>query len=214
MKYLLRLVVVLVSVSVLAGCFRIDGDLTIGETADGETVSGEVTIAVEREWALAQGEDPDAMFDGIEEDLAAAPDQGVTGERHDDGEYVGMTLTLAGTPVERIAAATSEALTITRSGDDIVLTGDLSQLVDITDAQGWQVDLAVTFPNGVTTHDGDLTGSTVTWHLDSGDPALHARGPAPGAARGVEVPWIPVIGVLVLLSGVAFGWFSWRKRRR
>ncbi|SEE64110.1 LppM family (lipo)protein [Ruania alba] len=211
MKRILTALVAILGLTLLAGCLRVEGEVTISET---DTLSGEVTVAVERAWMIEQGQDPESLVDGIEEDLAAAPDEGVTGQRYDDGEYTGITLTLTRTPLDRVASATGNALTITRDGDEYVVTGDFSELNATEDAAPWSVDLTVTFPNGVTAHDGDLSGSSVTWHLSSDDPALRATGPVPGAGEGLNVPWIPVIGVLVLLSGVAFGWFSWRKRRR
>ncbi|WP_159623084.1 LppM family (lipo)protein [Ruania rhizosphaerae] len=207
MKPLLRLLLAVASLLLLAGCFRVEGDLTIAP--DAATVSGEVTVAVSRAWAEENGEDLDAMVAGIESDLEAAPDQGVTAEPYDDGEYAGVRLTLTETPVERLEAATSGALSIISDDQEITVVAGLGSLAE-ADADGWEADLSITFPDGVTHHDGEREGSTVTWHLDAGDSALRATGSMPGAQA--PFPWVPVSAGLVLVSGVGFAVVQWRQR--
>ncbi|QOR70278.1 hypothetical protein IM660_16985 [Ruania alkalisoli] len=209
MKLLLRLLLTLASLLLLAGCFRVEGDLTIAP--DAATVSGEVTVVVSRAWAQENGEDLDAMVSGIESDLAAAPDQGVTAEPYDDGEYAGVRLTLTETPVDRLEAATSGALSITSDDQEIAVVAGLGSLAE-ADADGWETDLSITFPDGVTRHDGEREGSTVTWHLNAEDSALRATGPMPGARA--PFPWVTVSAGLVLVSGVSFALIQWRQRRQ
>lgn len=191
----------------LAGCVRVDGDLTISTQ---DTVSGEITVALERSAVIAEGEDPDALIDDIQEDLAAAPEEGVTGEAYDDGDFLGVTLTLTSTPLDRIASATSGTLRISHDGGQYEVTGDFSELSDSGQSGSdvpWQVDLSITFPHGVSDHDGELSGSTVTWHLSGGQDTLHATGPAPGG--GLSAVWIVVIVVLVALLATLV-WWLWR----
>ncbi|UFU02701.1 hypothetical protein LQF12_14610 [Ruania suaedae] len=209
MKHLLRALVLLLCMAGLAGCFRVDGALTLAP--DGASVSGEVTVAVARQWAQDNGEDLEAIVAGIESDLAANPDQGVSGERFETEDHLGITLSLADTPVERLEAATSGALRISGDDQEFTVVADLAGLAEAEGSEGWSADLALTFPEGVTRHDGDLEGSTVTWQLDADDPALRATGPTPGAST--PFPWIPVSAGLILLGGVGFALMSWRQRR-
>src|SRR5699024_3141413 len=76
-KALQRLLLALIAVLALDGCVRVTGDVSISEE---DTLSGEVTVAIDREWLITQGEDPDALITGIQEDLENAPEEGVTGE--------------------------------------------------------------------------------------------------------------------------------------
>lgn len=208
MKALQRLLLALIAVLALAGCVRVSGDVAISEE---DTLSGEVMVAIERQWLISQGEDPDALIAGIQDDLENAPEQGVSGEPYDDGEYVGVTLTLTQTPLPRVSSATDGLLEITHDGGEYVLTGDFSSLTESTSeaAAPWQIDLAVTFPNGVTDHDGELSGSTVTWHLADGSETMNARGPAPGG--GIPVVWIVMI-VVVVAALAALLWWLLRRR--
>ncbi len=208
MKALLRPLIALFAVLVLAGCFKVDGALTISTE---DTVSGEVIVAIDRESAISEGEDPDAFASDILDDLASAPEEGVTGELYDDGEYVGVTLTLTRTPLVRISDATSGMLQITHDGGQYVVNGDFSGLQQSVgeDVAPWLIDLSITFPDGVTEHDGELSGSTVTWHLTQGTDTMSARGPAPGG--GVSWVWIAVV-VVVLAALATLLWWLLRRR--
>ena len=208
MKALQRLLLALIAVLALAGCVRVSGDVTISAE---DTLSGEVTVAIDRQWLITQGEDPDALIAGIEEDLANSPEQGVTGQSYDDGDFVGITLTLTQTPLSRVTGATDGLLEVTHDGGEYVLNGDFSSLTESAseDAAPWQIDLAVTFPNGVTEHDGELSGSTVTWHLADGSESMNARGPAPGG--GIGVIWIIVIVVVVAALATLLWWLLRRR---
>jgi len=216
-KALLRPLLVLIAVLALAGCFRVDGELTISTE---DTVSGEVTAALDRQSAIAQGRDPDAFVTDLLDEVAGAADSGVTAEPYEDGDYVGVTLTLTRTPLVQISDATSGMLQITHDGGQYVVQGDFSGLAqteeeaaDSEDSQAevvpWQADLSITFPNGVTEHDGDLSGSTVTWHLSDGTSTMNARGPAPGG--GVSWIWVAVIVVIVALLATLVWWLLRRR---
>ncbi|WP_147918901.1 LppM family (lipo)protein [Ruania zhangjianzhongii] len=209
MKALQRLLLALIAVLALAGCVRVSGDVSISEE---DTLSGEVTVAIDRQWLIAQGEDPDALITGIQDDLANAPEQGVTGESYDDGDYVGITLTLTQTPLDRVASSTDGMLEISHEDGEYLVTGDFSSLTESSsaDAAPWQIDLAVTFPNGVTEHDGELSGSTVTWHLADGSESMNARGPAPGG--GIGLVWVIVIVVVVVAALATLVWWLLRRR--
>src|SRR5699024_2489502 len=139
---------------------------------------GEVTAALDRQSAIAQGRDPDAFVTDLLDEVAGAADSGVTAEPYEDGDYVGVTLTLTRTPLVQISDATSGMLQITHDGGQYVVQGDFSGLAqteeeaaDSEDSQAevvpWQADLSITFPNGVTEHDGDLSGDRKSTRLNS-----------------------------------------------
>ncbi|HLV54049.1 MAG TPA: hypothetical protein VKY71_00580 [Actinotalea caeni] len=204
---------------VLAGCVRVDGDLTLHGTAGDAagTVSGTVLVAVSDEWAISQGQDPARLGDVIVEELATNAGDGVTGEPFAEDGFTGVTLTLDDVPADRLADASDGALTITREGDSYVLRGDLSVLGagedQDPDAEGppWTVRLSVTMPEDVIEHDGRLEGRTVTWELDeSTDPtmlAVSSVGPVPWWSR-VPVPLL----VLVVVAGIG-AVVAWRLSR-
>ena len=204
---------------VLAGCVRVDGDLTLHGTAGDAagTVSGTVLVAVSDEWAISQGQDPARLGDVIVEELATNAGDGVTGEPYAEDGFTGVTLTLDDVPADRLGDASDGALTITREGDSYVLRGDLSVLGagedQDPDAEGppWTVRLSVTMPEDVIEHDGRLEGRTVTWELDeSTDPtmlAVSSVGPVPWWSR-VPVPLL----VLVVVAGIG-AVVAWRLSR-
>lgn len=221
MKRLASVLLLLLGVGLLAGCMRVDGSLTISAE---DTVSGEVTVAIDRDWANAHGSDPDALVASIQQDLQTAPEAGVSAEPYESEGFVGLTLTLTHTPLERVSAATSGVLQITRAAGEYQVNGDFSGLTGGDEGDGgdgggnddsaippWQLDLSITFPDGVTEADGEVSGSTVTWHLKQGAQSLHARGPVPGA--GVGAGWLVAIAVgVVLLAGGA--WWLVRSHRK
>src|SRR5690606_24982107 len=177
---------------VLAGCVRVDGDLTLHGTAGDAagTVSGTVLVAVSDEWAISQGQDPARLGDVIVEELATNAGDGVTGEPFAEDGFTGVTLTLDDVPADRLADASDGALTITREGDNYVLRGDLSVLGagedQDPDAEGppWTVRLSVTMPEDVIEHDGRLEGRTVTWELDESTDRRCSRSPPWVRCRG------------------------------
>ncbi|MBK5250199.1 MAG: hypothetical protein JJE50_12355, partial [Actinomycetales bacterium] len=201
-------------VLVLGGCMKVDGNL---ELSSRNTVSGTVLVAISSSWALANGEDPTNLADTLAEELDAAPDVGVTGEPYDDGEFVGMSLTLTDVQIDRVAGSTSGALTITRLGGDYLVNGSFAELdptVEGDEVVPWTVQLSLTFPGAVSEHDGVLDGRTVTWDLTPDQPSLHARASAGGSgtlAGGVSGPLL----LLLAFVGVAavLVWRFGRRRR-
>lgn len=207
-----------VGLLLLAGCVRVDGDLTINGTdsAAPDTVSGTVLVAISDEWALAHGEDPASLSDVIVEELATAADSGVSGEPYSQDGYTGVTLTLDEVPIERISASTDGALSITSEDGGYVIEGDLSVLNpdedDGVEPTPWSARLAVTLPDEVTQHNGTLDGRTVTWELDetSADPTLFASSVEPPSWWS-RVP-LPVV-LLTLLAGIG-AFVAWRLSKR
>jgi len=212
-----------VGLLVLAGCVRLDGDLTINGTAAAapDTISGAMVVAISDEWALAHGEDPAALAAAISEEIAANPGSGLTGEPYVVEGYTGTTLTFDEVPIERLSLATDGALSITREGDRYVLRGDLAVLDPTEDdaeaAAGppWSARISVTLPEDVTEHNGALEGRTVTWDLDQSSPeetmlAVSSVGPTSWLSR-VPVWLLVITGVAGI--GASAAWWWGRSRR-
>jgi len=208
------LAAVLLVVAVLAGCVKLDGEVTI---ADDDTFSGEAIVAVSQSWAVASGEDPYALQQIIEEVLAE--DAAITSEPYEDETYIGAALTFTDVPIERVEEATNQALVITTESGGYEVAGRFDDL-DTTapDPSGdgeidtpWVIDLAVTFPEAVTEHDGTLTGRTVSWERTPGEEILYASTAGDGFALPVPMP-VLVLGLLLL--GVGLWLFLAQRRRR
>jgi hypothetical protein len=211
-----------VGLLVLAGCVRLDGDLTInGTTSEAEdTLSGTMVVAVSDEWALAHGEDPANLAEAIAEELAANPGGGLTGEPYIADGYTGSTLTFDEVPIERLATATDGALSIEREGDRYVARGDLSALDPAEgDEAGdtgppWTARVSITFPEDVDEHNGTLEGRTVTWDLDaaSEDATLFATSSVGPVSWLSRVPvWLIVITGVAGVGAAAAWWWSRRR---
>ncbi|MFV0254282.1 MAG: LppM family (lipo)protein [Beutenbergiaceae bacterium] len=207
--------VALFAAATLVGCVRVHGDLSIDPAAD--TVSGTVDVAVENQWAIEQGSDPADLAVALNEELAAGDAGGVTGEVYDDGQYTGVVLTLDAVPWERLAQASNGALQFTRSGDQIQLRGDLSVLTSSEEpvATPWRLQLAVTFPEAVGEHDGDLDGRTVSWDIDqdSDDVTFFADSAAVPPSWLSQQPPALVVGVIALLASGLLVMVLVRRRR-
>lgn len=204
----------------LAGCVRLDGDLSVHGT-DSEapdTVSGTMIVAVADEWAIAHGEDPAELSAAMADELAANPESGLTGEPYAADGYTGSTLTFDEVPIERLGIATDGALSITHEGADYVVRGDFSS-VDPgeggTESAPWSARISVTLPEDVIDHNGTLDERTVTWNLDSAsdDATIYATssaGPVSWLSR-VPVPLLVLTGLAGLGALLAW-WLSRRKR--
>lgn len=216
------MVCAVVGLLALVGCVRLDGDLTInGTTTDAEdTISGTMVVAVSDAWALAHGEDPANLSEAIEDELAANPDSGLTGEPYIADGYTGSTLTFDEVPIERVATTTDGALSIAREGEAYVVRGDLSALDPVEgdeDADAgppWTARISITLPEDVTEHNGVLDGRTVTWDLDgaSEDTTLFATSSVGPVSWFSRVPlWLLVITGVAGVGALAAWWWSRRR---
>lgn len=200
----------------LAGCLKIDGDLTINGTESDapETVSGTVVVAVSNEWAISEGIDPASIRDSLARDLAAAPDSGMTGTPYEDGEYTGAEFVFDELPIDRLGPSTDGAFQVVRDGDRLVVRGDLSVLDAAGSQTPWSVRAAITLPEDVSEHNGSLDGRTVRWTLDESSEdrtifATSAIGPVSWFSR---VP--PALIALTLLAGAGAALAWWLSRHR
>ena len=168
----------------LSGCYKVTQDLTLNED---DTVSGEMIFAFQEEYAedASMG---DLMGDLGEDDFV----DGSVEEYNEDG-YVGSRIIFNNEPLSQF---TSEDLSITRSGDDFVVSGSMGSAEEyVEDAIQ---TLSVTFPGDVSEHNGTLSGTTVTWDAADGQFDVYAVGSATGGGAGG-------FGLIVLILVLVFG---------
>ncbi|HEY8471396.1 MAG TPA: hypothetical protein VIL37_02030 [Natronosporangium sp.] len=248
---LTRLLIAALLVIGLAGCLKIDADLSI----EADLVNGEMITAVDRDAARLLELDPADLFADQTGGLTGVP--GVTSEPYQDDNWTGSRLRFDRVRIDdlnQLSEGDPDGLRITRESGryEFRLVMDFSFLseealaspepgapeVDLDELLAtFEATVAVTFPGEVTSHNGELSGTTVTWHPPAGertelravaiDPAGDA-GPAgaptgdattPPQATGdaSESGWWPVLGLLgaaALAGGVIAGLFLAGRRNR
>ncbi len=193
-----------VGLVVLAGCMKVDMDMTLSED---DTVSGSMVMAFSNQLAESMGMEPGELWEQAGGDLAQDLPEGASQEPYSDDEYTGTTITFSDAPIEDFSGTGGEEMSITRDGDEYVVTGmmDLSegagQLESMPEGvrDSFDVRVAVTFPGAVSEANGTVDGTTVTWTPQIGEATeIQARG---AAEPGSSFPWWLVglvVGVLVI----------------
>lgn len=171
----------------LSGCMRMHINVTLNPD---DTATGEIVMAISDEIVSQAGMDPQDAWDEISREMDL-PDQFESSAYAEHG-FTGARYTFSATPISTWSAGGSaDDLTITRDGDDYVVTGvlDLSDSEVDTDEvfgmeqllQSMDIQVAFTFPGGISDTNGTVNGNTVTWTPQLGERLeLYARGPATG----------------------------------
>ena len=201
------------AVVTLSGCFKLDMNL---ELQSDNTVDGSVIIAVARDQAeLLGGED--AIREQLQGESSGlfsdAPESGTYDQRdYEDDDWIGTEGVFSDVPIDEFSSDSTEQLSITREGDEFVVSGTLDMSSGTEDEATQaimdtaEIDIAVSFPGDVIEANGDIDGNTVTWTPTPGDVLeISARGSAEGgtswtviAAVGALVALV-VIGVVLLI---------------
>lgn len=185
-------------VTVLAGCLKLDTDLSI----EGDTVSGTLLTALDKQAAAQLQLNPQDVF-GAENDQLTSLD-GVTAEPYEDDPWAGTELTFDRVDLDelnQLSDGDPDGLRILRDPAagtyELSMVLDFSFLTELEEEQlgadpdvdltellaNFEVTVAVTFPGEVTEHNGELSGRTVTWRPQPGDRA-ELRAVAQGAEPG------------------------------
>lgn len=188
----------------LTGCMKMDVALTLH---DDDTADGSMVMAVSDDFAKSIGQDPQTLWDQIGSELESdVGDDGTTTEPYHEGGYTGTRFVVERTPISELSdgplgdAADGDTLSVTRDGDEFVVSGSVDMSEDLAD-QGsdlpsgvdagdvLDVRLSFTFPGAVVSADDAATvdGRTVTWRLDpTTRSTFEARGSAvaDGSAAG------------------------------
>lgn len=183
----------LVSVLALAGCIRVDMNLTLHED---DTASGEFIMAVSKELAELIGDED------LGEALGTEDIEGAISEPWEDEEYVGTRTTFENVALTEVSDST---MMIVHEGDEFVVTGTPDDLQ--AQAGGEEIPsnaeatLSITFPGEVSEHNGTLEGTTVTWDLLDPPATIEARGSASADGGGIPL-WIIIVVFAVMGIGI------------
>jgi hypothetical protein len=198
----------------LAGCVKVDVALSVHD----DVVDGTMLMAVDKRLAAATGQSQETILDSITQNAPSG--EGVTSERYEDDTYVGMRFVLDGVPISNLNQDRS-GLTLTHDNGagTYVASGTLD--LGALDPQGFatsglaasfDVRFSVTFPGRVTTHNGQLDGTTVTWVATPGQ-TLDVTAVAEDSE---PFPWILIsaigIPVVLIIAGAAMWLVSRRPR--
>ncbi|WP_144019005.1 hypothetical protein [Demequina sp. NBRC 110056] len=196
----------LVCAAVLTGCLKVEMSVTLNED---DTASGEYVMAVSREVADLMGEDE------LESAFETDDIEGATSEPYEDEEFVGTRTTFDSVDIAEFG---DETMSITRDGDDYVVTGTPASLDDQLGGteipDGATATLAVSFPGEVSEHNGTLDGTTVTWDLLDPPAEISARGAASEGGGGIPLVIILIVlGVMGIGIGIAIVLITSTKRK-
>jgi hypothetical protein len=197
-RILPRILAVGVLVLALAGCVRFQADLTLNPE---DSVDGSIVVAVlvsedtdeAREQAITAASQIEADLLGSLRDAS-----GVTTTEYDQDDYLGSLIVFDDVALVAFSGQSEDSLRIVRDGEEYVFTGALDfsgEAVPAEESDGDDDNLTVvvTFPGAVTEHNGELSGSTVSWAT-----ALDQR--LEMSARGSATPAGPPI---LLIAGIA-----------
>lgn len=203
-RILPRILAVGVLVLALAGCVRFQADLTLNPE---NTVDGNIVVAVQvsedtdeaREQALAAADQIEADLLGSLRDAS-----GVTTSEYEQDEYLGSRIIFDDVALDAFSGQSEDSLKIVREDNSYVFTGALDfsgesvPPEDTGEGDDDNLTVSVTFPGEVTEHNGELSGTTVTWATPIDQRLeMSARGSATPA--GPPILLIVGIGLVVLL---------------
>lgn len=215
----------------LAGCVRFQADLSVD---DANRLDGDIVVAVITNDEPGSADQARESSAEIETQLLPAlrGADGVTAQPYEQDDYVGTRFTLADTPMQALDGGDADgALRLTREGDVFTFTGRLDFTPDDTPDAGTDgtsgtgapetpadpgdggIEVRMTFPGEVIEHDGELSGTTVTW-------STSLEGAVDMRATASAIPSCPPMWVWLVAAGAALlivlvtGFVLIRTRRR
>ncbi|WP_435738254.1 hypothetical protein V5D56_06600 [Cellulosimicrobium sp. PMB13] len=166
-------------------------DLTLNED---DTADGTIVMAISDETAEALGQDPQALWDQMGSEMEGDLPPGATQEPYAEDGYTGTRMTYSGQPIADMSTGATDELSITREGDEFVVSGSMDMSdqelgLDGTDPEsdemtrqmmeGFEFSISITFPGEVGETNGQVDGNTVTWTPVMGEVTeISARGSA------------------------------------
>jgi hypothetical protein len=206
-RILPRILAVGVLVLALAGCVRFQADLTLNPE---NTVDGSIVVAVlvsedtdeAREQAVAAASQIESELLGSLRDAS-----GVTTSEYDEDDYLGSLITFDDVALDAFSGQGEDSLKIVREGDDYLFTGALDfsgEAAPSDDTEGDEnLTVVVTFPGEVTEHNGELSGTTVSWTTSMEQRLeMSARGSATPAGPPILLIVGIALAVLLVIAAV------------
>lgn len=203
-RILPRILAVGVLVLALAGCVRFQADLTLNPE---NTVDGSIVVAVlvsedtdeAREQALTAASQIEADLLGSLRDAS-----GVTTSEYAEDEYLGSRIVFDDVALDAFSGQSEDSLKIVRDENSYVFTGALDfsgesmPSEEETEGDDDNLTVSVTFPGEVTEHNGELSGTTVSWST-AVDQRLEMSARGAATPAGPPILLIVGIGIVVLL---------------
>lgn len=203
-RILPRILALGVLVLALAGCVRFQADLTLNPE---NTVDGNIVVAVlvsedtdeAREQSLTAADQIEADLLGSLRDAT-----GVTTSAYEEDDYIGSRIVFDDVALDAFSGQSDDSLKIVREGDDYIFTGALDfsgesvPSEDTGEGDDDNLTVSVTFPGEVTEHNGELSGTTVTWST-AVDQRLEMSARGSATPAGPPILLIVGIGLAVLL---------------
>lgn len=190
----------------LSGCVRFQAHITVTPE---NTLNGDIVVAsMVGDGDNAKDEANDRAM-GIEEALLPNLNgaQGVTRSSYDSDGYVGSTFSLSNTPLDAINSDSDNgSLSLTREGDVFVFDGTVNFTPDSNeappeDADTSNIEVAISFPGAVTSHNGNLDGTRVTWNTSyEGSLDMHAEASAQPSGAPAWVWIVSGVGGLAIIA--------------
>ena len=190
-KKLLALFTSMVALLALTGCMRMYSDTIINSD---DTVSGTMIMAYDVETFEDMGLTRDDILEMVEEsEFTDDVGEGYTSTTYDQDGYLGTKIEFSNIPLSEYAS--DDGLSITRSGDEFIVEGDMGEATEDTEGipqdmmDAMDIQFSITFPGGVIEQrGGTIAGNTVTWKVDVMNPGeIYARGIAgSGGAAPVQ----------------------------
>lgn len=206
MKKTLTVAIATALVFMLSGCFRMHVNLVLEED---DKASGGIVFAVSDDAAGQVGMSPSEFFEAMLEQAGGTDDiapEGSTQTEYAADGYTGMEFTFESKPINE--AADVGELSVTREGDDYVVSGSLEDLAGGGGDEAAQfmssadVAINITFPGKVSDANGEINGNTVTWKAVPGEALdLSARGSAVSDSSSSSLMKIIGIVLAVLVVG-------------
>lgn len=175
--------VLAISAVVLSGCkMEINLALNEDDTADGSFI---MAMSAEEQGMLeAMGMSADELWGQMSSEMGELGENGEVRDYNQDG-MTGKEIVFRAQSIDTAGGAVpGDQLSITRDGNDFVVSGtlDMSDTGGMEDAMSgvtMEVKLNITFPGAVSDANGVITGNTVSWDMAVGaSTSVFARGSA------------------------------------
>lgn len=165
---------------VLSGCFKLDADFKVN---DDETVDGTMIVALDEEFSdmmssMGEGSTGEDEFFSDPADLP----EGAEVEDYSEDGFVGQKVTFEGVTLEEMMSsadedgAVSDEWSLTHEDGEFVFEGsfDMSseddEMVDMSALmKDAEISISMEFPGDVSESNGDIDGNRVTWEPKVGE---------------------------------------------
>jgi len=156
----------------LSGCLKTDINLTLHD----DTVDGSIVIAIDRKVIDLSGTSEDGWYEDLKKRAVNPDAPGVHAEKYADATYAGVRYTFTKASLAVFADTTSgnslrfvhdtaaKQYKVSGTFNFTVAEGPNAADAAKVQAHNFDVKISITFPGTVLRHNGELTGTTVTWH--------------------------------------------------